>query len=606
MHRYQFLLHSLTADKWRQIGINRRAGVVVPLFSIYSRNSIGIGEIPDLKKIVDWCRKCGMSLLQLLPLNDFGNYPAPYNAISTFAIEPAYLSLKNLTGTTVTEFKDELILLRKKYPKRNLKVNYEIKSAKIELLKKIFLKSSMKNEKFQKFIFENEHWLKYYVLFKIIYEAQSGIDWEKWDFKFKYFSSAVIKKILDENEEEKLFHYWIQWQLYEQLREVKSYANENGVFLMGDLPFLVSRNSADVWAYKNYFKLDVASGAPPDMFFSNGQKWGMPPYDWFNIAADNFNYIKQRLQYAENFYDMFRIDHFIGLFRLWTIDLKLPEEFGGLYGRFDPEDDRIWETHGRSILKVMNDSTAMLPCAEDLGTVPDCSYNVLNEFGIPGIDVQRWKKEWRKGSFEFIPSENYRLNSSAAISTHDSSFLPQWWKSEAGTVDEQSFNLLCEKLKLDYSWLRENLFQNENIPPGKLLWKDEIDSPEKLLKIIDKKYSEAHELVHMYLISFNEKEKFLKYIGYEKYLKLSTKFIRSSLEKISSSSSIFSIQTIMDWLYLDKNFLKDHSDVNYRINSPGIVSDMNWSIRIPYSTSELLNLDINDTIKKINLKHDRS
>ncbi len=154
---------------------------------------------------------------------------------------------------------------------------------------------------------------------------------------------------------------------------------------MGDLPFLVSRDSADVWAYKNYFKLTLSSGAPPDMYFSMGQRWGMPPYSWDNIEAGNYSYIRERLLYAENFFDMFRIDHFIGLFRVWTIDLKTPEELKGLYGRFDPEDNYYWEEHGKKILEVINNSTTMLACAEDLGTVPDCSDKVLKEFSVTSI-----------------------------------------------------------------------------------------------------------------------------------------------------------------------------------------------------------------------------
>ena len=161
---------------------------------------------------------------------------------------------------------------------------------------------------------------------------------------------------------------------------------------MGDIPFLVSKNSADVWAYKNYFKLDLSSGAPPDMYFSNGQRWGMPPYNWTNIAADNYAYIRHRLNYAQNFYNMFRIDHFVGLFRIWTIENKTPEEYGGMAGHFDPENENEWEHHGRTILSEMNQSTDMLPCAEDLGTVPVCSDKILKEFGVTGISVQRWEK----------------------------------------------------------------------------------------------------------------------------------------------------------------------------------------------------------------------
>jgi 4-alpha-glucanotransferase len=609
MHDYERLLSSLTGDKWKRITIERKAGVVVPLFSVFSRNSVGIGEIPDLNKVVDWCNLSGLSIVQLLPMNDFGNYPAPYNAISTFALEPSYLSIKNLIDVPVKDFNEDIKKIKKAFPKRNLRVDYNIKSSKTALLKKIFLKyPAVENKKFKKFISENEFWMKYYVLFNIISKLHEGKAWEEWNIKYKYLSPLTTEKLLEENQKEKLFYYWIQWQLYEQLISARKYANDNKVMLMGDIPFLVSRNSSDVWAYKNYFKLDLSSGAPPDMYFASGQRWGMPPYDWMNIAADDFIYVRQRLKYAENFYDMFRIDHFIGLLRLWTIDLKLPAEYGGLYGRFDPEDERIWEEHGRSILKIMNDSTSMLPCAEDLGTVPACSQKVLEEFGIPGIEVQRWKKEWRDGTFDFVPPNGYRISSVSTVSTHDSSFLPQWWKYEAGTVDEISFEMLCRKHNLDIPATKDLLFEKDDTGSGRLLWKKEIDSVARLLKITAMDYSGAHELVNLYLITCDEKEKFLKYIEFHNEIKKSpaVSFIKKSHYKLSSASSIFSIQTIMDWLYLDSDFLKNFSGPEYRINTPGIVNDTNWSIRIPYSLEELKKLSINDTIKRINQKSGRS
>jgi len=161
---------------------------------------------------------------------------------------------------------------------------------------------------------------------------------------------------------------------------------------MGDLPFLVSRDSADVWANKNYFKLHLTSGAPPDMYFAMGQKWGMPPYRWEEIEKDKYIYIKEKLKFAANFYNMFRIDHFVGLFRVWTIENNTPEEQASLIGNFDPKNKPLWKKSGEKIIDVMIQNPEMLPCAEDLGTVPDCSNKTLEEYGIPGMDVQREKQ----------------------------------------------------------------------------------------------------------------------------------------------------------------------------------------------------------------------
>jgi len=599
--KYNQLLNSGTSVKWQKIGVNRKAGVAVPLFSVFSKKSIGVGEIPDLRCIIDWCCQTGMSVLQLLPLNEVGNDFAPYNSISTFALEPMYLSIKRLRKADLKHFTKDLLSLKKRFPKGAGRVDYNIKKEKLKLLRKIFSTVDLSEiEKYQEFVRKNIHWLKYFSLFKILMQLNEGKNWSEWELKYQYISSLTSRKILQEYSSDVEFEYWLQWQLYEQMITIKKYAKRKKVLIMGDLPFLVSRNSADVWAYKNYFKLNLSSGAPPDMYFSKGQRWGMPPYNWDNISLDNFGYLKQRLVYAENFYDMFRIDHFVGLFRVWTIDLKTPEENAGLYGTFDPDDERQWEQHGKTILQKMNSSTSMLPCAEDLGTVPACSEKVLKEFGITGINVQRWQKS-SKGNFNFIPAGEYRINSVATVSTHDSSSLPAWWKYEAGTVDEISFKLLCEKLNItndNYLNLLNRLFEKSRYQTGKLIWKKEVSNVYILLEILNMNYDTAGEITDIYLSTFSEKNNFRNYIGMDEKTELSDSalFIKRALEKINSADSIFSIQLIMEYLYLDKDILDKYSGWDQRINFPGTVDGNNWSMEIPVTLEELKDLKINETI----------
>jgi 4-alpha-glucanotransferase len=148
-----------------------------------------------------------------------------------------------------------------------------------------------------------------------------------------------------------------------------------------------------------------------------------------NFCDDNFIYLKEKLKYAENFYDLFRIDHVVGIFRIWKIPISEPLKNKGKNGFFDPEDERIWERYGQKILLKMIKSTKMLPCAEDLGTIPSCCPKVLRKLGIPGISVQRWTKNWQFG--RFIKPENYNLLSVATLSTHDTSNFLDWWENEA-------------------------------------------------------------------------------------------------------------------------------------------------------------------------------
>lgn len=602
---YASLLNSDTSSKWLKIGLQRRAGVCVPLFSIYTSESVGIGELPDLRSVIDWCKLTGMSILQLLPINETGADNAPYNSISTFAIDPVYLSIKKLRKVDIAPFRNELRLLKKKYKINSTRVDYNVRKDKIELLRKIFDATDINsNEQFQIYVNKNIRWLKFYTLFKILSKKHSYKGWEDWDFKYKYIPSITAEKILSSNEQERNFYFWLQWQLFEQLCAVKKYAERQSILIMGDLPFLVSRNSSDVWAYKNYFKLDLSSGAPPDMYFSQGQRWGMPPYNWDNIAADKYSYIIERLRYAENFYDMFRIDHFIGLFRVWTIDLKTPQKMGGLEGKFDPPDDHLWEDHGRNILKVINENSKMLPCAEDLGTVPDAAVKVLKEFGVPGINVQRWEKKWN-GHFEFLPTEDYRINSVATVSTHDSSTLPAWWENEAGTIDRLLFKQTCDKYHISEircNELIDLLFDKRFSGSDRLYWKEEISNVYVLLEVLKLDFYRAEEFVKMYLASYGEKIKFRRFIDLTGPLRedATPDFVRASIESVSKSASIFSIQLIYEYLYLDKNFLKMFKSPDYRVNMPGIVDDNNWKIRLPFGMKVLKEMEINKDILKIN------
>ncbi len=601
---YASFLTSLSGRQWERIGTQRRAGVATPLFSIYSSSSVGVGELPDLKLLSDWCKACGMSIIQLLPMNDVGFNFTPYDAQSTFALEPMYLSLEALAGASAATFKKEIDALRKQFPAGRSRVDYGIKRAKLDLLWKMFqAKKSIRSAAFSAFLKENKFWLEDFVLFKVIKEIHHEAGWENWQEKFKHREPAAINPIRKEYAQRLKFYEWLQWQLFEQFTEVKEYCASNGVLLMGDLPFLVSRDSAEVWAHQAYFKLDLSSGAPPDMYFSNGQRWGMPPYNWPKIAERDYDYVKEKLKYAQNFYDLFRIDHVVGIFRVWTIGLSEPQETGGLNGVFDPADKNLWEEQGRRLLSLMIQSTEMIPCAEDLGVVPECSYRVLEEFGILGLDVQRWNKNWKEGAV-FKNPKDYRKNSVAVISSHDMSSLRGWWEFEAGTVDGALFKRLAESKGIPYEMLKTELFDLENSHHGRMRWKKEIHSVPVLLNVLGRQEHEVWDLVDLYKGSYEEKEKFLNYLyegGGPNGLAaeaLSSEHIRRVLEKVHEAASIFSIQLLPDWLSLDSRFQYD--PWNFRINFPGTMGEQNWTLVVPVSLEKMLKHPINGKIKEIN------
>ena len=610
---YSFLKESKTADKWEKIGFRKRAGAAVPLFSIKSKKSVGIGEIPDIKLIVQWCNKTGITILQLLPLNDTGYDFAPYNCVSSFAIDPMYISLQSLKEVNLAPFKKDIRELRQKFSNANNKVDYAIKQSKIELLWRIYKRSYTKGiRRFDKYTEENKYWIEDYAIYKVLKHINGNNTWESWDEPYRLREADRIKEFEKENFDKIHFHYWVQWQLYEQLKSAKKYAAEKGVLMMGDIPFLVSRDSCDVWSRKNYFELSLQSGAPPDMYFANGQKWGMPPYNRTALESDGHKYFTDRLKYAENFYDMYRIDHFVGFFRVWTIDRMQPEETGGLNGKFSPEDVNVWEETGKKILDAIVFKSRLLPCAEDLGTVPECSARVLWEYGIPGMDVQRWIKD----ANDFIPREKFRWLTAATVSTHDSSSLIEWWHEEAGTVDGLLFERLLRNKGFDTEQINDvkaKLFDLENSHYNRLYWKQEIDTREKFLGILGLNKETNWDLVILYDESYGEKEKFVKRVFssheemnlFRENGKVTTDFIRKILNFVCGTDSIFCIHLLQEYLSLDDNFLRITEERSFRINFPGVVNDENWTAVLPFNLEKICRLNINKEIYEMNSKYGR-
>lgn len=611
---YGFLKESKTADKWEKFGMRRRSGVAVPLFSVRSGKSIGIGEISDIKLILRWCELTANSILQLLPLNDTGFDFAPYNSISSFALDPMYISIRSLKDVNLSPFKKDISELRVKFQHSKDKTDYAIKQEKVNLLWRIYRRAYLKGlKKYERFVEENMYWLKEYAMYKVLKHRNENASWDKWEEVYRDRDSEALNKFEEESREKIEFHYWVQWQLFEQMTGVKKYAEEKGVFIMGDIPYLVSRDSCDVWAARNYFELDKLSGAPPDMYFANGQRWGMPPYNRTELEKNNFRYFTDKLEYAKNFYDMYRIDHFVGFFRVWTIDKNEPQETAGLNGKFVPGNEHEWEATGKRLLDAMISESAMLPCAEDLGTVPECSPRTLWEYGVPGMDVQRWIKS----DNDFIPSEKFRWLSIATVSTHDSSSLTDWIYNEAGTIDKMLFERLLKSRGFTEDKIKETeekLFSLEKSHYNRLLWKDEINTREKFLEAAGISIEGNYDIAMLYDESYSEKEKFMSRIdsridsGSKLFNngKVTTKFIREVLDFICRTDSIFSIHLLQEYLCLDDNFLRKTEEKSFRINFPGLVNDENWTAVLPISLERMCTLEINREIKEMNTRHNRA
>ena len=597
--REELFINTHSRDKWERIGTGNRSGALVPLFSVYSRQSAGIGDFRDLELCVDWCVKTGNSILQLLPMNDVGMNFCPYDSTSSFALEPMYIVLGRLPGAENRQIKEAIAGLRESFSRPGeIFVDYRIKGEKSALLRKIFDQADTGSPDFAGFIRENQYWLDDFAVFNTLKGLQQGKAWFDWEESFRGRDPEALKRLRIGQEKTILFHKWVQWQAYLQFKSAKDYAASRSVLLKGDLPILASRDSADVWAHPEYFKMDLAAGAPPDMYCAKGQRWGTPTYNWERIFSDSGAYLKEKLRFAENFYDILRIDHVVGFFRIWSIPYAEPEENKGLNGFFDPGDEFQWEAHGRKILTFILDNTRMLLCAEDLGVIPYVCTKVLKELGIPGNDVQRWTKDWNSRNDFLLPAE-FRRMSVAMLATHDTTNLAAWWENEAGTVDEALFARKCADRNIGFLSVKDRLFDPELSRHGRLRWLDCVDSVDCLVNILGQGHGRVMDFIDLYKNSYREKEKLWKLLGLSGPMRERSdkQIVKAALSYVLDSASIFVINLITDWLYLGGRF-KDDPYV-YRYNTPGTVNRVNWSLRLPLPLEELLEDENNPLIRSM-------
>lgn len=413
------------ASQWKEIGVRHHHGICLPLFSLHSDKSCGIGEYLDLLPMIQWCHDLGMDILQLLPLNDIGLGTSPYSAISAFALNPIHLSLYALPDIEkVEDIQEKLEKVR--YWNRPKRVKYHIvRELKLALFRQYFplvFPTISKTEEYRKFC-EKNSWLESYTLFKSLKEFHLWKEWEEWPTQHKSPSDEGYRELLQEHRSQCEFHAFLQYLCYQQLEEVKKQAISKGVFLKGDLPILISRDSADVWRHRHFFLHHLSAGAPPDMYSRDGQNWGFPVYDWEELEKYKYTWWKERLDVASHLFHLYRIDHVVGFFRMWAIaEGKIAKE-----GSFIPPNEEEWIPHGKKLMEMMLKTAPILPIGEDLGLVPPEVKECLYSLGICGTKMMRWERRWETDG-SFIPIDEYQSMTMSTVSTHDSDTLQLWWR----------------------------------------------------------------------------------------------------------------------------------------------------------------------------------
>ena len=314
------------------------AGTVIPIFSLRSEGSFGVGDFGDLKLMVDWCDKTKQRVLQVLPINDTNithtwQDSYPYNSISIYALHPQYTDFRQLPA-----IKDEA--KRKAFEALRLELNaltqidYErMFTAKMDYLREIFAQewsAVQRRESYKKFFEQNKEWLVPYAAFCYFRDLYGTAVFSEWP---KAATMQSTQKPTFKGKKELQFWYFVQYNLDQQMHSAHAYARAHRVILKGDIPIGISRDGVEAWVEPKYFNLNGQAGAPPDPFSADGQNWGFPTYNWDEMLADGCQWWVRRFRKMAEYFDAYRIDHVLGFFRIWEI--PVPEK-SGLMGQFAP------------------------------------------------------------------------------------------------------------------------------------------------------------------------------------------------------------------------------------------------------------------------------
>jgi len=415
----------------------RRAGALVPLFSIPSAESWGIGEIADLPVFARWLNESGLSVMQLLPVNEMADgQTSPYSALSAMAIDPIYIALGDLPefaawGGESALHPDEISRLAAARASKT--VDYAtIRDLKIRVLRDAFDTfvekekgaSTARAQSFDQYVERERWWLDDYVLFRALHAENHGKSWLEWDHGIRRRDAEAVRSARRRLEHDILYYAWLQFVADEQWARAREECAELNVAILGDFPFMVSSDSADVWSRQHEFRVDASVGVPPDAFSETGQDWGLPVYKWDVLEANDYDWLEMRARRCAELFDGFRVDHLIGFYRTFV-----REKDGRTY--FVPAEEPAQIRQGERVLTILRESGAGI-LAEDLGVVPDFVRESLTRLQVPGMKVLRWERWWDEEGKPFKDPASYPAVSVAISGTHDTETMAEWWDNAAG------------------------------------------------------------------------------------------------------------------------------------------------------------------------------
>lgn len=645
-------------------------GTAIPVGALKTADSCGVGEFLDLIPFADFCKKAGLKLIQLLPVNDTGTESSPYSALSAFALHPLYISLKSLPEVEgKEELLKEITKLQKKYEKLPRFQYRELRRKKLELLQKIFESEKEKiisSSELSKWI-KNNPWIQVYSIFMQKKEKKHEASWKEWG------EAQPTKKELDDlwkdkkNQDGNLFYAWVQMRLDEQFAKASKYAQSLGIKLKGDIPIMMNEDSCDAWAFPEYFNDEMRAGSPPDGPNPVGQNWGFPIYNWDNLKKDDYSWWKNRLIQASKYYQVYRIDHVLGFFRIWATPQRESTAMLGWTQPFEPittdelhnlgfSDDRItW----LSVSHVPTNQIEAVNNGDYLGT-----HGILAKImdRIGNEEMWRFKPEI-KGEKDIWASDipdnvKPRLaefwRNRALVKVADGLYSPLWtyhsttaWQS---LNDDEKYRLgqliVTKYSRMEVLWEEQarTLLGDLTSCTDMVACAEDLGSnPESLPRVLNDLSILSLRVVR-WSRNWNAPGEPYYQFGEYPYLSVTTSSVHDSstarlwwlkegdawdfyrtfpgdsdvqpgsynsktarylLSKMAESNSAFCIHPLQDFLGLVEDYFDENPD-NERVNIPGSVNEFNWTYRLPVTIEKLIkNKELISEINNIVKIHER-
>lgn len=637
-----------------------QSGVAVPVFSLHSKDSVGIGEFLDLVPFGDWAKKCGLNVIQILPVNDTGYESSPYSARSAFALNPAFIRLQIIRGAEA--FDSDIKALQKKYAGTS-KVHYsDIAREKREILRKIFdanYTQLNRNVALSKWI-EANPWVKPYAVYAMLKEKNGEVSWRSWS-EDRDPTALRISALLRKSHKDALFQCWMQFEAEAQFKVASNKLTEMGIRIKGDIPILINEDSADVWCNRQYFSLDDRAGAPPDMYSYSGQNWGFPTYRWDVLEQENFKWWRDRLAQASKFYHAYRIDHVLGFFRIWAIPQN---QRTGILGHFSPaipvslsaltsagfkketieylQNPNMSKNQLRAFLGDATDACVskyfeLLPGTND-------RYILKPEFNCESAVLDTAEEQWIKDGLLKV-----LWNRIFVPGTPEGEYYPYWYwynTQVLGTLPQEEQKKLGEILHAneaaqDSLWYANgkkllSVLANETdmvvcaedlgavphcVPSvlGELSinslrverWARNWDAPGQPYFEVSEypRLSVATTSVHdsSTILGLWQEDGFDRNFFWKNHMHMASEapqaltpdMVEAVMRNIYKANSLFVIPSMQDYLALSSSWTpKDPGDE--RVNTPGMVGPQNWSYKLPCSLEELeANTALSATIAKL-------